>query len=713
MSMRAGVTAVRALSGRLAGLGVLFRWIICLAASGQLPQSVPHHSPLQHSPRPAPQLASQPPRQAAAQRDLSQISLEDLMNIEVTSVSKKGQKMSQAAAAIFVITQEEIRRSGATNIPDLLRMVPGLEVSQINANNWAISARGFNRQFENKLLVLIDGRAVYTPLIGGVNWDTQDVPLEDIDRIEVIRGPGATLWGANAVNGVINVMTKKAADTQGVLITAGGGTEGQVMATAQYGGTIGGSTNYRIYAKYLNHDSLPDLNGQSGQDAWHLLHGGFRADTSISTKDSLTVQGDLYTGREGATIMHIFSIEPPDTDILFTHTGLSGGNLLGRWNHIHSSRSDTMVQFYFDNYTRSGPEAHETRNTVDFEFNHHLLVGEHQDVVWGVGFRRTWDRTLGTIDQSFFPPDKTLQLFSSFVQDTIALRPNRVFLTLGTKLEHYDFGGFGIQPSARLAWTPSDRQTFWASISRANRSPARVDRGLDAGLATFPDPGGSSTPVEVALDGNPLFRTEHILAYEAGFRTEPNGRLSVDVAAFYNRYTNLQTLEPGPPFFDPSPAPARFVFPIIFQNEMYGSTAGGEISANLKMTDRWTLSPSYSLLKMHLHTELTSQDTIAVSNYEGSNPQHQAQLRSHVELSHGFAWDAAAYFVSRLPFQQVASYTRFDTQLTWRATERLEVNLVGQNLLHDHHIESQDISTLVNPSLVKRSGYAKITWRFH
>src|ERR1700730_5651780 len=209
-------------------------------------------------------------------------SLEDLMNIKVTSVSKTEQKMCQVAAAIFVITQEDVKRSGATNIPDLLRMVPGLDVAQINSNNWAISARGFNRQFENKLLVLIDGRAVYTPLIGGVNWDTQDVPLEDIDRIEVIRGAGATLWGANAVNGVINITTKKAADTQGGLITAGGGSEGQALATAQFGGSIRGNTSYRIFAKYLNHDSLPELDGRRGDDSWHLLHSGFRADTTIS-----------------------------------------------------------------------------------------------------------------------------------------------------------------------------------------------------------------------------------------------------------------------------------------------------------------------------------------------------------------------------------------------------------------------------------------------
>ncbi len=294
-------------------------------------------------------------------KDLSQVSIEDLMNIQVTSVSKKEQKMSQAAAAIFVISQEDIRRSGAANIPDLLRMVPGLDVSQINANNWAISARGFNHQFENKFLVLIDGRAVYTPLIGGVNWDVQDVPLEDIDRIEVIRGPGGTLWGANAVNGVINILTKKAGDTKGGLLTTGGGSDAQAMGTAQYGGRIGNGTDYRVFAKYLNRDSLPELDGTSGDDRWNLIHGGFRADTSISTNDSLTLQGDLYSGNEGATIVHIFSIDPPVTGNVDSRLEISGGNVLGRWNHTFSSRSGTMLQFYYDDYDRGGPEAHEER----------------------------------------------------------------------------------------------------------------------------------------------------------------------------------------------------------------------------------------------------------------------------------------------------------------------------------------------------------------
>jgi iron complex outermembrane recepter protein len=654
--------------------------------------------------------AQTPP--AAPQRDLTQVPLEDLMNIRVTSVSKSEQKLSWAAAAIFVVTQEDIHRSGATNIPDLLRIVPGLDVSQINANTWAISSRGFNTQFVAKLLVLIDGRAVYTPLLGGVNWDTQDVPLEDIDRIEVIRGPGATLWGANAVNGVINIVTKKAEETQGGLITGGGGSEGQALGTAQFGGTHRGNTSYRVFMKYLNHNSLPALDGTSGNDAWDLLHGGFRADTTVSSKDFVTVQGDLYWGKEGATIIHIFSVDPPVTDNLDTRSSLSGGNFLGRWHHDFSSRSDTTFQFYYDNYSRTGPEASETRDTIDIDFNHHFAWGSRQDLIWGAGYRRTWDKTLGTIDQSFNPPDLTLQLFNSFVQDTITLSPDRLFLTAGTKLEDSYFNGYGFDPSVRLAWTPSNRETYWAAVSRATRSPARRDAGLNAALAAFPDPVGSNTPVEVILYGNPQVASEHVIAYEAGYRAQPRERISIDASLFFNQYDHLTTLEPGPEVFEPTPAPARLLIPITFENLLYGTTEGAEMSANLKMTNRWTLSPGYTFLEMHLHTKPASQDTSSVADYQGSNPQHQAQLRSHVELFHGLAWDASAYFVSALPFQQVASYTRIDSQLSWKFGENGEFSVVGQNLLRDHHLESLDAITLVNSSLIKRSAYAKFTWRF-
>ena len=660
---------------------------------------------------------SSPPAQQSVvlsgrDRDLSQVSIEDLMNIEVTSVSKKEQKMSQAAAAIFVITQEDILRSGATKIPDLLRMVPGMDVSQINANDWAVSARGFDQQFSNKLLVLIDGRAVYTPLLGGVNWDTQDVPLEDIDRIEVIRGPGATIWGANAVNGVINIVTKRAEGTKGGLVTAGGGTEGLARGTTQYGGAIKQNTNYRVFANYFNFGSLPAVGGGSGEDSWNLLHGGFRADSKISSNNSLTVEGDIYTGQEGATIVHIFSVAPPVVGNLNVDTNLSGGNLLGRWNHTFSSRSDTTFQFYFDNYKRTGPSAHETRNTVDFDFNHHWAWGSRQDVVWGAGYRRTWDSTLGTIDQSFTPPDTDLQLFTFFVQDTFALQPDRLFLTAGTKIENSYFTSYGIEPSVRLAWTPSSWLTLWSAVSRAERTPARRDTQLIAPLAVFPDPAGSSTPVEVIIMADPRFQSEHVLAYEAGFRGQPSRRLSIDLSAYFNRYDHLESLERMAEVFEPSPAPARFVIPLTFGNLMYGTTEGGEISANLKLTDRWTLSPGYAFLEMHLHTQPSSQDTTSVAEFQGSSPQHQVQLRSHMDLSRGLSWDASAYFVSELPVQGVAAYTRIDTQLRWKLAERADISLVGQNLLQDRHLESNDSLTLVNSSLIKRSAYAKFTWRF-
>ena len=648
--------------------------------------------------------------QPGVSRDLSSASLEDLMNLQVTSVSKKAEKISQVAAAIFVITQEDIRRSGATNILDLLRMVPGMDVSQINANDWAVSARGFNQQFSNKLLVLIDGRAVYTPLLGGVNWDTQDVPLEDIDRIEVIRGPGATIWGANAVNGVINIVTKESADTKGGLVSVLGGFGGRLRTDVQYGGSIGADTNYRIFADYLTQGSLQAADGGSGLDAWHLLHSGFRADTNISKNDSLTVQGDLYAGKEGAEIIHIFSVDPPVLGDFSVLSELGGGNILARWTHAFSSRSDTTLQFYWDNYERTGPESTETRNTIDFDFHHHFQWGSRQDIVWGAGYRHTSDDEEGTIDQAFNPADTHLRLFNVFVQDTITLQPDHWFLTVGTKVEDSYFTGFGPEPSVRLAWTPTNRLTFWSAVSRAERTPDRRDTALVAALAAFPDPGGSATPVEVILFGNPLNKAEHVLAYEAGYRAQPGRWLSLDISTFFNRYDHLESHETGQEFLQPSPAPARFVIPITFDNLLYGTTEGGEISANLKLADRWTLSPGYAFLETHLHARPTSNDASSVAQYQGSSPQHQVQLRSHVEMSHGLSWDANAYFISALPAQGVPSYTRVDTQLRWKFAERADFSVVGQNLVQDHHLESMDALTVVNSSLIKRGAYARITW---
>jgi iron complex outermembrane recepter protein len=636
--------------------------------------------------------------------NLASQSLEDLMNLEVTSVSKKEQKLSEVAAAIFVITPEDIRRSGATSLPDLLRVVPGLDVAQINANTWAISARGFNFQFENKLLVLIDGRAVYTPLFGGVYWDTQDVPLEDVERIEVIRGPGGTIWGANAVNGVINIITKKARDTAGTLVVAGGGSHEQEFGTIQYGGKIAEHADYRIFAKYRNDGHFADPNGQDANDDWHLLHTGFRIDSEISQKDTVTTQGDLYAGSEGATIVHSI-LFPPDNVNLQKLATLSGGNVLARWNHVFSSKADTSLQFYFDRYTRSGPESREVRNTVDFDFQNHLAWGARQDLIWGLGYRHSADQTIGTIDQAFIPADRSGDLFNVFVQDQITLKPDRVSLSVGAKLENSYFAGLEYQPSGGIAWTPSDRHTFWTSISRASQTPTRRRANLDAVVAALPG------PAEVVLLGNPQAKSEHVVAYEAGYRTRLRRRVSLDATAFFNVYHDLESVEPQPSFFDTDSVPPLLVHPKLLGNKLHGTTEGVEISVNWKATSHWTIGPGYSFLKMHLHTSPTSLDTASVADAQGSSPSHQAQLRSHLELPRGLAWEANAYFVGALPAQFVPSYTRVDTQLRWRLAEELELSLAGQNLLRERHLEFNDFLQSVNSSQIKRSVYLKLAWR--
>ena len=663
-------------------------WIVALgslAARGATPQS--------------------PAAQHAPAGDLTQVSIENLMNMEVTSVSKKEQKLSQVAAAIFVVTQEDIRHSGATNIPDLLRMVPGLDVAQINANTWAISARGFNSEFANKLLVLIDGRTVYTPLFGGANWDTFDVPLEDIERIEVIRGPGGTIWGANAVNGVINVITKKTEDTLGGLLSAGGGTAAEEFGTVQYGGEVAEHTSYRIFTKYLNDDHFPDLNGQNGEDGWHLLHGGFREDTRITARDSLTTEGDLYTGSEGEIVAQS-TLNPPTNAIVHRLAEVSGGSVMGKWNHTFSNRADMTLQFYFDRYTRSGPDARETRNTYDLELQNHVVWGNRQDVIWGLGYRHSADQTIGTLDETFVPADWDGDLFSAFVQDQITIRPDRVLLSVGTKLENSYFTGFDFEPSIRVAWTPNKRHTLWAAISRAARTPARRDEGLQTALAAL------QGPIEVLLEGNPNFKPEHVVAYELGYRAQPSPRLSLGATAFINTYTDLESIEPLPPFTNSNFNPPVLIIPMQLSNKMKGTTSGLEVYGNWKVNRVWTLSPGYSFLHMGLRLEPTSLDSVSVADAEGSNPGNQAQLRSHVELSHGLSWDANAYFVGRMSAQAVPSYTRVDTQLAWKISEKVTLSAVGQNLLKDHHLEFNDTFQEVSSSQVKRSAYAKLTWRF-
>jgi len=645
----------------------------------------------------------------AQQQDLTQLSLEDLMNTKVTSVSKKEQSLSRTAAAIFVISAEDIRRSGATNIPDLLRMVPGVDVAQIDANTWAISARGLNGRFSHELLVLLDGRTVYTPIFGGVLWDSLDLPLEDIERIEVIRGPGGTVWGANAVNGVINIITKKAAETKGGMLIAGGGNLDQGLGTVQYGGGLGQNTDYRIFTKYFNQDHLPGISGADGGDGWHMLRGGFRADSRLSTKDTLTVQGDLYGGQEDSPALFLPSVLSPGLQNIDRTVDLSGGFLHSSWSHVYSARSETVFQVSFDRFKRNDILT-AVQNTVALDFQHHFAWGSRQDVVWGAGYSYIDSATQGNFSFALNPANLGMQLFSTFFQDEIALRRDKLYLTLGTKLEHNLYTGFNLSPSARVSWTPSTRHMFWAAISQVERTPAESDTAVRANVGGFPGPGG--TPLLLAFVGNPGYDDEMLIAYELGSRVELTPHLSIDLTTYYSDYDHQQTSEPAAPFFEAAPPPPHLVVPLTFQNLMYGEAHGFETTVNWKASDRWTLSPGYAFEQIHMHLDPTSKDTTSVLAAEGSTPVHGAQLRSHLGLVHGIAWDASAYFVDRLRSGDVPSYTRVDTGLTWRWTEGLAMSVVGQDLVKDRHLEYVDNSGTVRSALIKRSAYVKLTWQF-
>jgi iron complex outermembrane receptor protein len=647
--------------------------------------------------------------QNGAGADLTEQSLEDLMNIKVTSASKTAESLSRTASAIFVISEADIRNSGATNIPDLLRMVPGLDVAQINGNTWAISARGFNGRFANELLVTLDGRNVYSPTSGGVFWDVLDLPLENIERIEVIRGTGGTIWGANAVNGVINIITKKAGETHGGMVVAGGGNVEQGFGTVQYGGAIGGNTDYRVFTKYFNQGQLRSENGTLGDDGWHMLRGGFRTDTVLTPKDTLMTQGDLYGGAEN-DISPIFpSITLPGQIFVGIRSPLSGGFFQTAWDHVLSPTQNTSLQISYDAYTRDDALM-EVRKTFNIDFEHRFAWGARQKFIWGANYRDTDSTTHGDLTVSLNPPDLTMQLFSLFVQDEIAIVPDKLYVTGGIRLDHNYYTGFNIMPSARVAWTPTARQTWWAAISQADRTPTELDTARRINVAGFVGPGGVQTLL--ALIGNPDFNDEILRDYEIGYRTTLANNISVDMVAYFGHYTHQQTTEPAAPFFESTPPPPHLLIPLTYENLEHGEAYGFEAAVNWKANHRWTLSPGYAFEQIHLHLDPSSKDTTSVFADEGSSPVNSAQLRSHVNLPHGLAWDASAYFVDRLKSGNVPSYTRVDTGLKYGLSEHISLSLVGQNLVKDRHLEFVDDLSTVSSTLVKRSGYAKVTWTF-
>jgi iron complex outermembrane receptor protein len=645
-----------------------------------------------------PQTASGPPK------DLTSTSIEDLMNMEVTSASKKEQKLSQVAAAIFVITQEDIRRSGATNIPDVLRMVPGVQVAQLDANIWVITIRGFSDRFADKVLVLIDGRSVYTPTSSGVYWDQQDVPLEDIERIEVIRGPGGTIWGANAVNGVINITTKSAKDTKGGLATLSGGSEGYSQDLLQWGGRAGQAGDYRVFGKYEGTGSLRLPDGTPGGDGWHMWQTGFRSDLELSAKDSLTIQGDFLRTSEGEILNVVLANALPEQPTFSSRTDVYAANILTRWNRKVSEVSTIALQAYYDGYDRHEEGGYEGRRTFDVDFQNHVAAGKRNDLVWGLGYRVTSDNLTPKYSKSYVPAQRTDNLLSAFIQEEFKATSALHFI-VGSRLEHNGYTGFEFEPSSQILWTPSKRQSVWVSAARAIRQPARADTAIRIDLGIVPLPSGDFGVKEVTA--NPNRKAEELISYQLGYRAEVSKRLSLDVATFWNRYHHLQTDEPGNPFFTSSPAPPHFVFPETSSDNAHARTYGAEVFLDWSVTRRWRISPGYTYLQIAVSPDASSLDT-SVSSEVGDDPKHGYTIRSQVTLPRNFEWDTSLYFVSALSDQGIPSYDRLDTRVGWRLGESIELSLVGQNLLTPRHGEFGDDTPL--HTLVVRRVMAKVVW---
>ncbi|MCP3852163.1 MAG: TonB-dependent receptor [Gammaproteobacteria bacterium] len=635
---------------------------------------------------------------------LKAMSLEALMNVEVTSVSRRKQKLVDAASAVFVINQKDIHHSGATSIPELLRMVPGINVARVDANSWAITSRGLSGLFANKLLVLMDGRSVYSPSFSGVYWSVQDTVLEDIERIEVIRGPGASVWGANAVNGVINIITKSAADTQGTLLTAGTGTEERKFGSIRQGGEIG-KGHYRLYAKYFKRDDAVFTNGQDADDAWDSLRAGFRTDFQSSDNDKVTIQGDIYQGDAGETVTSP-SISPPYMPTVNNNYDFNGANLLARWERSFFDGSSRALQFYYDKAKYTG-QRNEHRQTLDLEYKFHLAPQNSHELVWGVGYRYTWDKLQETEFRSFEPQSRYDSTYNAFIQDEITLIDEKLFLTLGTKLEHNDYSGFEIQPTARLLWHPEQDHSLWLAISRAVRTPNRSEHDTTAIPAVMP-PFSGGLPVQMQIMGNDDFDSEVLIAYEAGYRMPFTPLGSIDLALFYNDYDQLRSIEsvgivPHPP--------SHITATNTIENKLSGESYGVELALKLRPRDGWELQLAYSWSDVHLRLDSDSSDNLSKED-EGTTPEHQLSLRSGMELSSVVDLDLWLRYVDELPSGNIDAYTTLDARLSWEYREGLEFSLVARNLMDSQHAEYNQSILSAPVTEIEREFYGQVTWKY-
>lgn len=638
---------------------------------------------------------------------LKQLSLEQLSQIDVTTPAKTPQSVFQSPTAIYVITSDAIRRAGATSIPEALRLAPGVEVARIDSVKWSIGIRGFGTRLNRSVLVLMDGRTVYTPLFDGTYWEVQNTNMDDIDRIEVIRGPGATIWGPNAVDGVINIITKDSKDTQGVLASAGGGNEELGFANVRYGGGNDSDFHYRVYGMAFTRS--PEYHSDHDNfDAWRNVQAGFRMDWNEQTGDAFTLQGDAYDELAGERV-EATSYTAPYQQYVNGYEYLSGGNILGRWKRSMGDGNDVQIQMFYDRTTRGEPNLGEIRNTFDVDYVQRHRLGARNEITWGLGVRSSLAHEIEVVSGlSFSPPFRNDMLYSGYLQDDITLIEKFLTLELGSKLLKTNYTGFEAQPSARVLWTPTANQSVWTAFTHAVRTPSDSEEdfyllgntGLTVNGLTF----------LARFNANNDFRPEQMNGYELGYRRLLGTKFYIDLAGFYNRYHDLFDEEfAGPIFLEDSPEPPHYLLPARFGNGLMGYTKGVEVAPQWSPAKFWRLTGSYSFLHMNIGRAPGSGDVGSFPQINGSSPQHQVTLQSDFDLSKTVQLDIGYRYVSGLPYFNISGYSTGNARLAWRFTPRMEISMVGENLLQPYHFEygGEPGSPLVG---IKRSAYAMIRW---
>jgi iron complex outermembrane receptor protein len=641
-----------------------------------------------------PVLARGSQQQLAKGGDLTSMDIEDLMNIKVTSASKKSESLSAAPAAIFVITGEDIRRGGFSSVPDALRMVPGLHVGQQSAHVWVVAARGFSGLFNRAMLVLIDGRLVYNLLFGGVWWDVQDPPLEDIERIEVIRGPGGTLWGANAVNGVINIITKDSSKTQGAMVSTSAGVNEGYSARVRYGGEVGDKLTYRIYG--TSNYWLPSVNasGVDNYDAWSISQGGMRLDWNASQNDTITFDGQGYSGRTRDALPIFSPVAPPA--LVNISSIMKGGHVLGRWRHKFNDRSTTDVLGYCDWTFRSEEGFLEPRNVCDVEFQHNYSFTDHQTLTWGGAVLTTKATEQNTFTTNFVPTAQQDTVYSTFLQYDIDLVPNRLRIIAGSKFEHNSYTGFEYQPQIRAVWTPNKSHNLWAAVSRVVRTPTTSERNLRLQIAEV----SAAPPTFLQFTGDPGVKAEIEHAYELGYRYEWKQRFSFDAAAYYNDYRGLIGFfgAPGTPIINFSPFYVEI--PLLARNLGPGNTHGLEVFLRYTPISRWTLSTGITELRGTSVAGLTPPAAL-------NEPRQQVNVQSRFDLTPHVNFDAAYYYYDAIP-HTLPPVNRVDVGLSSKSIHGFTLSVWGRNLQAAQH---QETAPYILPAgEIRRSVVFKVIW---